>query len=504
MNKEILLVVDSISNEKGMEKEIIFGAIERALEAVTARRYDQEVDIRVAIDRKTGDYETFRRWTVVDDDQLIEYPGKQMALIHAKNVDSELEVGDVIEESIESIEFGRIAAQQAKQVIMREIRNAERDEIAKNYRDQIGSLMSGVVKKVGREGITLDMGNGIEAEIPKDKMLPREATRVGDRIRGILYEVNVEHKGAMLLLSRIHPNMLVELFKIEVPEISEDVITIKSVARDAGSRSKMAVKTNDGRIDPIGACIGIRGSRVQNVSNELGGERIDIILWDDDPAQLVVNAMAPAEIASIVVDEDKKNMDIVVRENQLAQAIGRGGQNVRLASEVSGWKLNVVTVEEAEAKTKTEAANLAETFTKDLDVDEDVANILLQEGFHTLEDVAYAPIADIASIEGFDDEIAEALHNRARDVLLQQALSSKGKVGTVTPAQDLLELEGMTRHLAYVLAGRGIVTREDLAEQAVDDISDIEELSEEKAAKLIMIARKPWFAESEDTDESKK
>jgi transcription termination/antitermination protein NusA len=493
MNKEILLVVDSVSNEKDMEKEVIFHAIECALETVTAKRYSEEVDVRVAIDRKTGAHESFRRWTVIDNEEEIEFPGKKMSLTQAQAVNSELDVGDVIEEPIESVEFGRIAAQLAKQVIMREIRHAEREDIVKRHLGLINTLLMGVVKKVGREHIILDMGNNIEAIILRDGMLPKEAVRIGDRVRGILCEVAEEGKGPLLVMSRTSPKALIELFKLEVPEITEDIITIKAVARDPGLRAKMAVKTNDGRIDPIGACIGIRGSRVQNVSNELGGERIDVILWDDDPAQLVVNAMAPAEIASIVVDEDKKSMDIAVREDQLALAIGRSGQNVRLASELSGWKLNVVSVDEAEKKVKDEAENLTAIFTENLSVDEDLANILVQEGFRTLEDISYAPVDDLLTIEGFDKEIAETLRNRARDILLEKALSSKVEVGVVEPAHDLLELDGMTRHLAYVLAGRGIITQEDLAEQSVDDLQDIEDLSPEEKAKLIMTARKPWF-----------
>ena len=493
MNKEILLVVDSVSNEKDMEKEIIFSAIEHALETVTAKRYPEEVDIRVAIDRNTGNYDTFRRWTAIGEDEELEFPGKQMTLEQAKAVDSELEVGDVIEESIESVEFGRIAAQLAKQVIMREIRNAEREDIVKRYLKLVNTLMIGVVRKVGRDHVILDVGNNIEAIIFRDGMLPKEAVRAGDRVRGILIEVREDSKGPMLVISRTSSQMLIELFKLEVPEISEDIITIKAVARDPGLRAKMAVKTNDGRIDPIGACIGMRGSRVQNVSNEIGGERIDVILWDDDPAQLVVNAMAPAEIASIVLDEDKQVMDIAVREDQLALAIGRNGQNVKLAGELSGWKLNVISVVEAEKKVKEEEGSLTSIFTENLLVDEDLANILVQEGFRTLDDVAYAPIDDLLAIEGFDQEIAETLRNRARDLILEKALSSKVDAGGVEPAQDLLELEGMNRQMAYIFASHGIVTREDLAEQSVDDLSDIEELSAEEAAELIMTARKPWF-----------
>ena len=493
MNKEILLIVESISNEKSMAKETIFRAIEIALETIAAKRYNEEVDVRVDINRKTGDYETFRRWTVVDNATLIETPGKQLTLEQAQKIDPELEIGDIVEEPIESVQFGRIAAQQAKQVIMREIRRAEHTKIISHYQELLNSLVSGIVKKITREGIILDMGDNIEALIPKDKLIPKEAVHMGDRVRGILYEINADKKGQLLLISRISPKVILELFKAEVPEISGEIIEIKAVARDPGSRSKMAVKTNDGRIDPIGACVGIRGARVQAVSNELGGERIDIILWDADPAQLVVNAMAPAEIASIIVDEPHHSMDLAVKEEQLAQAIGRNGQNVRLASEISGWKLNIITTTEAEKKTKTEEQTLIDFFTKNLDVDEEIAKILVNEGFHTLEDVAYTPIPEIAAIEGFDKEIAEALRNRARDVLLEQALTSKDKIGTVEPAKDLIELEGMTRHLAYVLASHGIVTREDLAEQSVDELSEIKELSEEQAAELIMAARKHWF-----------
>lgn len=493
MNKEILLIVDSISNEKGMAKETIFRAIEIALETIAAKRYHEEVDVRVDINRKTGDYETFRRWTVVENSAIVEIPSKQLTLEQAKKIDQELEVGDIVEEPIESVQFGRIAAQQAKQVILREIRHAEHNKIIAHYQEMLNSLVSGIVKKISREGVVLDMGSNTEAFVPKEQLIPKEAIHVGDRMRGILYEINSEKKGYLLLISRIAPKMITELFKAEVPEVSGDIIEIKVVARDPGSRSKMAVKTNDGRIDPIGACVGIRGTRVQAVSNELSGERIDIILWDADPAQLIVNAMAPAEISSIIVDEPHHSMDLAVKEEQLAQAIGRNGQNVRLASELTGWKLNIITTTEAEQKNKSEEQNLVTFFTKNLDVDEELANLLVTEGFHTLEDIAYTPITEMLSIEGFDKEIAEALRNRARDVLLEQALTSKDKIGTVEPAKDLLELEGMTRHLAYVLASHKIITREDLAEQSVDDLSEVKELTEEQAAELIMSARKHWF-----------
>lgn len=487
------MVVDSVSNEKGMDKEVIFHAIECALGAVTAKRYPEEVDIRVAIDRKTGDYESFRRWVVVASEEELEFPGMQISLAKAQEMNQELEVGDFIEEAVESVKFGRIAAQMAKQVIMREIRHAEREDVIKHYQGVVGSLVMGVVKKLTRDHAILDMGNGMEAIMLRDGMLPRESLCTHDRVRGILTMVREDGKGPMLVVSRTVPKMLVELFKLEVPEVAEDVISIKSVARDPGLRAKMAVKTNDGRIDPIGACIGIRGSRIQNVSNELGGERIDVVLWDDDPAQLVVNAMAPAEILSMVVDEDGKSMDIVVREDQLALAIGRNGQNVKLASELTSWRLNIISAAEAKHRARRETSNLGAVFISGLAVDEDLAEILVQEGFRTLEDVAYAPVEDLIAIEGFDEELAEILKNRARDALLEQVLSSSEKVGEVEPAADLLAVDGMSRHIAYVLANKGIVTREDLADQAVDDLEEIEELSKEDAAALIMAARKPWF-----------
>lgn len=500
MNKEILLIVDSISNEKDMEEGHIFRAIEVALQAITAKHYEHGADIRVAINRKTGDYETFRRWTVVADDVEIspESGGHEITLSKAMVMEPELEleVGDIIEEPIESIsfDFGRIAAQQARQIIMREIRIAERGEIVKRIKEKVGRLMTGLVKKVVRDSVLLDMGDNMEGIILKDGLLPREAVHIGDKVRAILYDVKSDRKGTMLYLSRTLPEMLSELFRIEVPEVNEGTIEIKAVARDAGLRSKMAVKTNDGRIDPVGACVGIRGSRVQAVSSELGGEKIDIILWDADPAQLVVNAMAPAEISSIVVDEDTHSMNIIVLEENLAQAIGRNGQNIKLASGLTKWRLNVLTNKEAEKKNKKDSANTLDLFITSLDVDSDVAELLIQEGFRNLEDVAYTPLNELVGIEGFDTEIAEALRMRARDALLKQALTSADTLSAaVAPAKDLLEMDGMTRHLAYVLASHGIITRNDLAECAVDDLSDIAELSEKKKAELIMIARKPWF-----------
>lgn len=499
MNKEILLIVDSISNEKNMEKEIIFRAVETALEVITAKRYEEEVQIRVAINRKTGDYDTFRRWVVVEDNSsLAENVNKYIELEKAKKIDADLEVNDIIEEPVESIkfEFGRIEAQQARQIIMREIRLAEKNDVIKKYQEKLNTLMTGVVQKVNRENVFLNMGDGFEGVISREQLIPREIVHVGDRVRAILREIKNEKRGLVLHLSRTCNEMITELFKLEVPEINEDSIQVKAVSRDPGFRAKMAVKTNDGRIDPIGACVGIRGSRVVAVTNELGGEKIDIVLWDADPAQFVVNAMAPAEIVSIVVDEPNKSMDLVVKEEQLAQAIGKSGQNVKLASDLTSWKLNVLTAEQEDKKAKAENAVNIEFFVKSLDVDEEIAEILVQEGFQKLEDIAYSPLEELSSISDFDEDIAEALRDRARDVLLEQALVSSNSLtanNVVDPAKDLLEMEGMTRPLAYVLASNGIITREDLAEQSVDELIEISDLGKDKAAELIMTARKPWF-----------
>ncbi len=488
-------MVKSISNEKGVAEDVIFMAVEEALAAVAAKRYPEEVDLRVAIDRKTGDYETFRRWTVVANDAEVEFPEMVMRLDEAQKVDPELALDDVIEEAVESAEFGRIAAQQAKQVIVQKVREAERNKIASQYSDRIGELIIGVVKRVTRDYIILDMGENAEAILSREHMIAREAFRTNDRLRAYLYQVSEEKRGPQLEVSRTHPQFLVELFKIEVPEIGEEVIEIMGAARDAGARAKIAVKTNDGRIDPIGACVGMRGSRVQAVSNELNGERIDIILWDDNPAQLVINAMAPAEVSSIVVDEDSHTMDIAVNEDQLSQAIGRSGQNVRLASELTGWTLNVMSETEAVSKHEGEAEQVKKVFMEKLDVDADIADVLVAEGFTGLEEVAYVPLKEMLAIEGFDEEICEELQRRASEVLLTQEIADQQKIGT--PAQDLLEIEGMTETLAYQLAGSGITTREDLAEQSVDELNDILEIDADQAAALIMKARAHWFEQEE-------
>lgn len=496
MSKEILLVADAVSNEKGVDKGIIFEAIELALAAATKKRYDEDADIEVVIDRKTGDYVTTRRWEVVDDETLA-LLGTQFTTEEAFEKDESLNIGDVYEEVVENVEFGRIAAQTAKQVIVQKVREAERQQIVELYRDRVGELISGTVKKVTRDSIIVDMGNNAEGLLPRDQLVGREVFRMGDRVRALLLDVRTELRGPQLYLSRSCPEMLIELFKIEVPEISEQVIELKAAARDPGSRAKIAVFTNDGRIDPVGACVGMRGSRVQAVSNELGGERIDIILWDHNVAQFVINAMAPAEIESIVVDEDTGSMDVAVDEDNLAQAIGRSGQNVRLASELTQWEINVMSVEDWQTKQEEESGNYMEVFMDALDIDEDVAGVLVDEGFTSLEEIAYVPLEEMLGIDGFDEDIAEELRSRAKDALLTQALASEEQLDNAEPADDLLTMEGMDKHLAFLLASRGIITMDDLAEQAVDDLLDVEGVDEARAAALIMKAREPWFAEEQ-------
>lgn len=495
MNKDILLIVDSISNEREVPKEVIFEAIEAALAVVTAKRYDDDVKIRVSIDQKSGNYETFRCWTVVQDEQSLELPGQEIPLNRALEIDSGLEVGDVIEEPVESVTFGRIEAQQAKQVIVQKVREAERAAIIQQYGKRVGELVIGVVKRVTRDSIILDIGENAEALLPREEMIPREAFRVNDRIRVYLSAVRQDKRGPQLLVSRTRLEFLIELFKIEVPEIGEEVIEIKGAARDPSSRAKIAVKTNDGRIDPIGACVGMRGSRVQAVSNELGGERIDIILWDDNPAQLVINAMAPAEVTSIVVDEDSHIMDLAVPEEQLSQAIGRSGQNVRLASELTGWTLNIMSEIEMEQKHEKEAGNIKSIFLETLNVDEKVADALIQEGFTSLEEVAYVQKEELRNVQGFDDEIVSELQRRASDVLLTQEIANQGGLSKKDSLEDLLTINGMTKNLAHQLLTQGVVTREDLAEKSVDDLKEIIDIDEDFAAKLIMAARAHWFLE---------
>ena len=496
MSKEILLVVDAVSNEKGVDKDIIFEALEAALATASKKRYEGDIDARVSINRENGEYATFRRWEVIADDEPLEFPERQIPLAEAVAKDPKLEVGSYIEEPMESVTFGRIAAQTAKQVIVQKVREAERAQVVDAYKDRIGELVTGVVKRVERGSVILDLGANAEALISREDMIPRENVRSGDRLRGYLRDVRSEVRGPQLFVSRTSPALLIALFKLEVPEAGEGLIDIVAAARDPGSRAKIAVKTNDPRIDPIGACVGMRGSRVQAVSNELAGERIDIILWDDNPAQFVINAMSPAEVKSIMVDEDTHSMDIAVAEEGLSQAIGRGGQNVRLASQLSGWELNVMSESQAEAKSETETEALKASFMEQLDVDEEVGNILVQEGFSSIEEIAYVPVSELVAIEEFDEEIVEELRRRARDVLLTRAIAQEET--QAEPAEDLLEMKGMDRALAHRLAEHGVITREDLAEQSVDELMEVlEGMDEQLASELIMTAREPWFAEQQ-------
>ncbi|ELW8920449.1 transcription termination/antitermination protein NusA [Yersinia enterocolitica] len=494
MNKEILAVVEAVSNEKSLPREKIFEALETALATATKKKYEQEIEVRVSIDRKTGDFDTFRRWVAVDE---VTMPTREITLEAAQYEDPSLQLGDYVEDQIESVTFDRITTQTAKQVIVQKVREAERAMVVEQFRQYLGEIVTGTVKKVNRDSIALDLGNNAEAVINREDMLPRENFRPGDRIRGVLYDVRPEARGAQLFVSRSRPEMLIELFRIEVPEIGEELIEIKAAARDPGSRAKIAVKTNDKRIDPVGACVGMRGARVQAVSSELGGERIDIVLWDDNPAQFVINAMAPADVASIVVDEDKHTMDVAVEASNLAQAIGRNGQNVRLAAQLSGWELNVMTADDLQAKHQAEVHAAIDTFTKYLDIDEDFATVLVEEGFSSLEELAYVPMKELLEIDGLDEDTVEALRDRAKAALTTLALAQEESLGDQKPADDLLNLAGLERSMAFKLAARGVCTLEDLAEQGIDDLADIEGLSDEQAGELIMAARNIcWFGDN--------
>ena len=499
MSKEILTVVEVVSNEKGVEKDVIFGAIEAALASAAAKKHEEDIDARVQIDRKTGEHETFRRWMVFEDESTeLEFPDQELRMIDAKDIDVNATPGEYVEVPIDSVEFGRISAQMAKQVIVQKVREAERDQVTDEYKDREGELLSGLVKRVDRNGAYIDLGGNAEGFIPRENLIPREAIRMHDRIKALLAEVKDEPRGPQLILTRTSPQFLIELFKIEVPEVGQGLIEILGAARDPGLRAKISVKSNEPRIDPVGACVGIRGSRVQSVSNELAGERVDIILWNDNPAQYVINAMSPAEVISIVVDEDAHSMDVAVDEEKLSQAIGRGGQNIRLASELTEWELNVMTEVDADMKNEQETRGLIELFTGQLDVDEEVALILVQEGFASVEEVAYVPASELMQIEEFDEDIVDELRNRARDVLLTQAIVAEEIIENAEPADDLLELKGVTKSLASKLASKGVITREDLAELASDDLIEIEDMEKEKADALIMNARSHWFDEDEE------
>lgn len=495
MSKELLLVAEAVANEKGVERGVIFEALEAALASAAKKQYPEEdVQMRVSINRSNGSYETFRVWEVVADDVVMESPHHQIRLMDAVDIKPDAQVGEFIEEQVENVDFGRISAQAAKQVIVQRVREAERAQVVDAFKHRVGELITGIVKRVERGNIYIDLGGNAEAFIPKDKSIPRDTLRPGDRVRGYLYDVRSEARGPQLFVSRAAPEFMMALFKLEVPEVGQGLVEIKGAARDPGDRAKIAVIAHDTRTDPIGACIGMRGSRVQAVSNELAGERVDIILWDENPAQFVINAMSPAEVVSILVDEDSSVMDVAVVEEQLSQAIGRNGQNVRLASQLTGWELNVMTEADAESKSEAETQKAQKTFMDLLDVDEEIAAILVQEGFTTVEEIAYVPEHEMQNIEEFDEQLIAELRQRAKDLLLTRAIASEERMGDSGPSEDLLEMDGMDLDLAYQLAAKGIKTMEDLAEQAVDDLLDIEGIDEARAAQLIMTAREPWFA----------
>lgn len=494
MSKELLLAAEAVSNEKLLPREKIFEALESAIALSTKKKYEQEIDVRVMIDRKTGEFDTFRRWLVVEN---VTNPTKEITLEAAQFENPEVQLGDYVEDQIESVAFDRITMQTVRQVISTKIREAERNKVVEQFISQEGSIVTGTVKKVNRENIILDLGQQAEAVILREDMLPRENFRPGDRVRGVLYKVNPESKGAQLFVTRAKPEMLIELFRIEVPEIGEELIEIKGAARDPGLRAKIAVKSNDKRIDPVGACVGMRGARVQAITNELGGERVDIVLWDDNPAQFVINAMAPADVSSIVVDEDTHSMDIAVEAANLAQAIGRNGQNVRLATQLTGWTLNVMTTDELNQKHQAEDNKVLKLFMNALEIDEEFAHILVEEGFSTLEELAYVPVSELTAIDGLEDEdLVEELQTRAKNVLTAQALAEEEALKQAKIEDRLLDLDGMNRHIALKLAEKQITTLEELAEQGVDDLADIEDLTSEQAADLIMAARNIcWFSE---------
>jgi len=494
MSKEILAVVEIMSNEKGVDKEIIFEAIESALATATRKSHNDELDCRVQIDRATGDYETFQRWEVIEDDVEIEdNPYWYLRMMDAVEENPHIEAGEFIEEPIESIEFGRIGAQTAKQVILQKVREAERKKIVVEYEKRVGEIMTGQVKRVDRGDVILDLGDNVDAIIPRSELINRETFKMGDRVRAYIQSVEFKPRGAQITMSRACKEMLIELFKIEVPEIGDDLIDIMSAARDVGFRAKVAVRANDSRLDPIGACVGMRGGRVQAVTNELNGERIDIVLWDPEDAQFVINAMAPAEVTSIMVDEDKHSMDLAVEDENLSQAIGKNGQNIRLASELTGWTLNVMTQTDMDEKHKSESQNFLKLFMDALEVDEDFAEVLVSEGFTTLEEVAYVPAAEMLAIEGFDEELVAELKQRAKDAILTQAIVNEERIAMAEPAEDLLALEGMTEEMAKTLASHEIITQEDLAELGTDELLEMVDLDEEAAGALIMAARAPWF-----------
>jgi N utilization substance protein A len=487
MSREILLLVDALAHEKNVDRNVIFTALELALASATQKKYDAGVDIRVEIDKENGEYQSFQCWTIIPE-ELIENPHAEIPLTDER-AQGKLE-NELIKEPIDSVEFGRIGAQAAKQVILQKVREAEREQILNDFLARDEKLVSGQIRRMERGNAIIEIGR-LDAVLPREQMIPKENLRVGDRIRAILLKIDDTTRGPQLILSRTDPEFLKRLFELEVPEIEEGLLEIMSASRDPGLRSKIAVKANDQRIDPVGTCVGMRGSRVQAVTGELAGERVDIVLWSIEPAQFVINAMAPAEVSSIVVDEDKHSMDLAVSEEQLAQAIGRGGQNIRLASELTGWELNILTEEESDQKTKDEYASVSQLFIEKLDVDEDVADILVQEGFSTIEEVAYVPIEEMVQIAAFDEETVTELRSRATAAILTDAIAKEEKVPE--PAENLLSMDGMDVDMAKLLASKGVVSMEDLAELAADELLDLVKVDEEKAKHLIMTARAPWF-----------
>ena len=500
MGLEIIRVVDAVSETKDMDREIIFEAIENALESATKKKYDYNLDVKVKIDRLTGDYDTYRRWMVfADESRDLEDPDIELRMIDAVDINKDAQPGEYVEEAIESVDFDRIGAQIAKQVIVQKVREAEKQKTIEQYKDKVGEVISGVVKRMDRNGFYVDIGNNAEAFLPRKEMIPKEALRPQDRIKSILKAINDDLKGPPLLLSRVMPEFLIELFKVEVPEITQNLITIEGASRDPGLRAKIAVHSEDKKIDAVGACVGMRGSRVQSVSNELNGERIDIILWSNNNAQFVVNAMSPANVVSIIVDEEKNSMDIAVEEAKLSQAIGRGGQNIRLASELTGWKLNVLSETEALEKDDEEIKDNAQVFVEKLSVGEDVATLLAQEGFSTIDQVAYVPINELEKIDGFDEALVNELRERAQDQLLVEAITTEENLEENGPSKNLIELESVTESIAYALARNGINDKDTLAEQSIDDLIDIDEIDETLAGEIILEARKEWFEKGEIT-----
>ena len=489
MSREILLLVDVLAREKNVTKDIVFGALELALASATKKRIHDEADVRVLVDRETGDYETFRRWEVVADEDFI-HEAQHQPLSDAKKQDPDVEIGDYLEEALEPIDFGRIGAQAAKQVILQKIRDAERDQILNDFLERKEHLVTGTIKRMERGNAIIETGK-IEAMLPRDQMIPRENLRVGDRVKAFLLRIDRAARGPQLILSRTAPEFIIRLFEMEVPEVEDGLLEIKAAARDAGMRAKIAVKSNDQRVDPIGTCVGMRGMRVTAVTNELAGERVDIVLWSADPAQFVVGALAPAEVVSIVVDEDRHCMDVVVDEDNLAVAIGRGGQNVRLASELTGWTINLMTEEESQTRLDAESAATRVLFMEKLDVDEEVANILISEGFSTLEEVAYVPLHEMLEIEAFDEATVQELRDRARNILLTEAIVTEEQIGDV--AEDLLNLEGIDKPLVGKLASNGIKTLDDLADLAVDELTEMTGIDADRAKQLITTARAHWF-----------